>query len=1169
MKTGIKHIINNVLMFFLVTSFFAFFSGCGGEADTVTPAAISVSTTGSLTGTVYPQIVSVYPESGSTNIPVDTNIVIVFSKPILDTSISGQVSINNGATIDTGSPTLVSDGNTVILNISSGDLLYNTNYTVTIGTGITDTDGHALSSGGPFSFTTAASTATAQQPRVITASRSPSSGATDVNMSLDYVWVTFTDYVTLASVTAAGNFTVTDSSLADVTSGPPVGVGDDNPETASVDYQTYRIPINTAALLYGETYTATLTTSICTDAGIFLYNSDLTWTFQTVSYQGSGVPAISDIWVSSVTDTTATIMFTTSLPVEEGNCYAVYDIVTGVDSSDTHVVEVLSSTDKTTLHTVTVTGLNPLTYYYFIAGVDTTSDSIVDVTSSQIEFYTATNATVNSNLAEAATLTDQNGLVLLQTGGTTTSNGTGAYAFWVHDGGDIYGQYFGSSDGLPKWGAGTGTAVSSHANTQNGIVAITDGFARAVIIYNDSNSLYAKMVYDSTGINFTWPGNGSAANLQGIDLGLAIKAGSSYSACIVHERPDIISYGTTEMPVDGTATNLLYDADVDFTLLGLANNDLLVWDNGGTWTGNVLYNTDSFNVFNYVLRSAAGIGLSSYTYYLADQVVTTSGTADAGTNATTLISDTDSDFLLVAAGDIIYDASGPGWGIASAAGVWVPAGPYYSISISGAGITGLVSGHVYNIYPRLAGPYTSDTVTNPLWDTAPTPLFNPGVNVQVGDYIVNEGTTPATYATITVISAEDTNYALQLSSDIMDSNDAYAILRLPAAPVTFKGVGFNTDAGANNFQLRDSSATFTTWPANPGDIVFNIDSGISAMILSQDSNTQLTLSADVFNGTTEKYLIYTKRAFLVTYIDGSNYVVARAFNIETGAALDTAFNVCTDGTNSKPVAVSDGAGNAIIFYEKSSNIYVKKVSAKGEFLWASPADTAAAAGITVLSGYTIVQALPDGVTNSTGGAYLLAKNTAGTAFRLVHVPGGTGIPAIINTVSPGYDPQMTVDTVSGETYNRVIIVYRNINVIYYYIQARAYRNNAANWGPVNITSPLSYNCLQPSITVANNTTGADDFYVAWFDGRYFNPSGYSIYSQRYNQAGAAQWGSAVFISTPTSMGYDYTLYMRLLYCYDNGTAPFGLLPIWLDYRNYSGTGTDIYYQRLDQAGASY
>jgi hypothetical protein len=1150
MKKDFKHIINNAVIFFFITFYVAFSSGCGGEA-----------------GTIYPQIISVYPENASTDIPVNTNIVIVFSKPILDTSISGQVSIDNGATIDTtlpAPPDLVSGGNTVILNISSGNLTTSTTYTVTIGTGITDTDGHALSTGGSFSFTTAASTATAQQPRVITASRSPSNGATNVNMTLNYVWVTFTDYVTYDSVVpnpgvpSTWNFNVRDSSSTIVASGPPEGVGDDNPETASVDYQTYRIPINTAALLYGETYTAALTTSICTDAGSFLFNADLTWTFQTVSYQGSGVPTITDIWVSAVTDTTATIKFYTSLPVAMNNCYVVYDTTAGVTSADTHVQESVS-TDKTTLHTVTTLAtLSPLTHYYFIAGVDTTSDGVVDITSTEIDFYTSTNnsGTVNDELTVAAN--DQDGLALLQT------NGAGCYAFWVDNNADICGQYFSSADGSIQWGAG-GTAVSSHANTQNGIVAITDGFARAVVIYNDSNNLYAKMVYDSSGINFTWPGNGAAANLRGIDLGLAIKAGSSYSTCIVHERPDIISSGTTEMPSDGTAANLLYDADVDFTLLGLANNDLLVWNNAGTWTGNVLYNTDSFNLFNYVLRTSAGIGLGSYTYYLADQVVITTGTADAGTNATTLISNTDANFLLVAGGDIIYDATNGGWGIAGAAGVWVPAGPYYSITIAGAGIATLASGVTYNIYPRLGGPFTSEAVANPLWDTLPVPLFNPGVNVQIGDYIVNEGTTPATYATITAITAADTNYALQLSADIMDNADIYAILRLPSVHITFKGVGFNTDGGVNNFQLRDTNAAFVAWPVNPGDIVFNIDSTISAMVLTRDSGTQLTLSADIFNGATEKYIIYTKRAFLVTYIDGSNYVVARAFNIETGAALDSAFNVCTDGTNANPMAVSDESGNAIIFYEKSSNIYAKKISAKGEFFtaWGVNADQASDVGRTILAGYTIVQALPDGVINSTGGAYLLAKNTAGTAFRLVHIPGGTGVPAIIDTVNPGYDPQMAIDKVSGENYNRVIIVYRNINVIYYYIQARAYRNNAANWGPVNVTSSAdSWNRLQPSITMADNTTGADYFYVAWFDGKYFNPSGYSIFGQLYTGGGAAQWAAGgVFISTPTSMGYDYTLYMRLLYWNDGGT-PYGLMPIWLDYRNYATTGTDIYYEQI-------
>ena len=52
---------------------------------------------------------------------------------------------------------------------------------------------------------------------------------------------------------------------------------------------------------------------------------------------------------------------------------------------------------------------------------------------------------------------------------------------------------------------------------------------------------------------------------------------------------------------------------------------------------------------------------------------------------------------------------------------------------------------------------------------------------------------------------------------------------------------------------------------------------------------------------------------------------------------------------------------------------------------------------------------------------------------------------------------------------------------------------------------------------------------------------------------------------PVGDAYDYPLGLELLY-YDDGGAPFGLLPVWYDYRNDATTGTDIYYEIVDDAG---
>jgi len=1139
MKHGINLMKRYIIIFALVLSGMLM-TGCSRDADVVTPGAVSTTVPVSPSGTIYPQLISVYPENSATGIPVDTDIVLVFSKPIDTSTVTSGISISPAATY---AHSLISGGRGVVITPDS-DLNYGTTYTVTISTDIEDTNGNALTTGGSFTFTTAADNSVSLQPRVINGTQYPSVGATGVPIGQPYVEVTFTEEVD--NVTNA-TFTVYAGAL-DVHFGAPT----------SADNKTWRLQIDTALADYSTVYTVTLTTAIYKlgDATSTLYdNGYLTWSYTTVADQASAAAAINDIWVESITDDTAVINFTTSKPYTNTDSYIEYD-TDGAPFSWSQVDTVAG--DKT-FHTITLSGLNAGTLYYFRGWLDLDSDATVDpgdAFSSLFSFRTVNDATVNDEVSSIAG--DQDELVLLQT------NGAGSYAFWVSGGGDIYGQFFSAGAGTEQWGDG-GASLST-PGTQNGIIAISDGFNEAILVYNDTNNLYSKMV-DTAGLKAAW---GYAAGDQGRNLGLAIKAGSSYSACIVHERPDIISSGIADMPANGVSTNLLFDADTDFSALGLADNDLLIWDNGGTWTSNVLYNTDSFNIYRYVLRSDANISLNSYDYYLAEQTSSMSGSVDSIVNATTFQAD-DLGFTFGNGnpGDAIH-CNGSTWAIIVSK--TLIGGFVYEIVTNSP--HGLSAGQPYIIYPGIGVSYTSEAVTNPLWDADPIPLFNPGTTILTGDYVVNENnnTAAASCETVSLIDlSRDTDYALRLSADIMNNNDIYSIIRMPLS-ISYRNVGYTRPGVPADFTLTDTFADYVAASVVSGDIVYNIDNNLSAMVLSRDSGTQLTLSADIFNAVNNKYIIYQKRGFLVAYVDASDYIRARAFNVADGSALGAAFNVCTNGTNSDPVAVSDGAGNAIIFYEKSGNIYVKKVSAKGEFFaaWGANADQASDAGITVVAGYTIVQALPDMATGGTGGAYLLADNGSGS-FQLIHVAGSTGGVTTIATVT-GYNPQMAVDY-DGGAYNRVIIVSRSINTIYYYIQARGYRmGGGLLWGPVNVSlNTATYNCVQPSITMDNNTAAADGFYVAWFDARYFNPSGYTIYAKRYDSSATlvAPWDvNGVLISTPTSLGYDHPLYMRLLYNYDNIVgAPYGLLPIWLDYRTYATTGTDIYYQRVNDSGA--
>jgi hypothetical protein len=1112
--------------------------GCGELAPTVQPNPISQQFNPNDPGSLYPRVLDVYPTDGSTDIPVDTSIIIVFNKPIDITTITPSTIVISGVSSFNNIST--AQDNKVII-IVADTFSFNQDVDITITTAVRDSEGNPLLQNYASTFQTGLDDSSYFQPKVVASTRFPTGNS--VSRDIGYVEVTFTKDMDEGTVTV-DNFGFT---------GPATSV-------TKINSKTYELNINT--LSYAIPYTVNLSSSIKDIDGNNLdLDGNHTWQFTTEPDPATILLDISDVWITNVTNDSITIQFTTTKPVAQNQCYAVYGMTSPVDTSFIHILESVS-TDATTLHKVTISSLSSFTRYYIKAGINTDAVPPVEILSTEeVSTYTNTDSSNNSVLSNA--YDDQYFPVTLQT------HTVEAYVFWLTNKNgsiDIYGQYF-DSNGNPVWGV-NGAAIASHTNNQQGIVAITNGFSDAIIVYNDTNNLYAKMIYNNGGLVVRW--GGTDIN-QGTDLNIAIKPGSSYSATLVHEQPEIIVTGTADMPDNGTATNLLYDADVDFSAYSawLDEDDLLLTDiediNDINWTPSTIQNQSAspFDMFPYVIKSTLTANLSSLNYYIADSDTSFSGTANSGTTTTELRSSTDFNFLLVHSGDIIHNTIDNEWGFASSAGQWDNNG-YYKISIDRE-LTNLNDGDTYTIYLNPLGPFTSEAVANPLWDVNPNPPFNPGITVLENDIVVNENnnTAKATYATISAIDlSKDTNYALRLSNDIMNNGDRYAIIRMQSG-ATIKGVGYSTSIV--DFELGDSNANFTGWSVQPGDIVYNIDTNLSAMVKTVNANI-LTISADIFNATNDKYILYTKRAFLVAYIDNSNNVMAKVFSIADGSQINT-FAVCTHGTNSNPIAISDEAGNAMIFYEKSGNIYGKKVSAKGQFFtsWGSDADEASDIGRLYLNGFTIVQALPDKNMDNVGGAYLLARNPSNTQFRLLRISGVNG--NVLNDFGNiiGSDPMMVVDSVNNEI-NRAIIVYRNTHITggitYYHIEARAYRD-VLLWGPIIVSSNIAdYNCVQPVISMADNSSAADNFYIAWFDARYYATNGYSIFIQRYNATPTQQWvANGLLVSFPSSYGYDYPLSLKLIYWYDGG-SPYGAIPIWLDHRDYSSTNTDIYYQRI-------
>lgn len=79
-----------------------------------------------------------------------------------------------------------------------------------------------------------------------------------------------------------------------------------------------------------------------------------------------------------------------------------------------------------------------------------------------------------------------------------------------------------------------------------------------------------------------------------------------------------------------------------------------------------------------------------------------------------------------------------------------------------------------------------------------------------------------------------------------------------AFPGAINSTGTNTTATA--LKLINSAAKFITNPVYIGDVIHNDTAGTAATVVSVDSETQLTLNADIFTTTAQSYTVYSMSA---------------------------------------------------------------------------------------------------------------------------------------------------------------------------------------------------------------------------------------------------------------------------------------------------------------------
>jgi hypothetical protein len=268
--------------------------------------------------------------------------------------------------------------------------------------------------------------------------------------------------------------------------------------------------------------------------------------------------------------------------------------------------------------------------------------------------------------------------------------------------------------------------------------------------------------------------------------------------------------------------------------------------------------------------------------------------------------------------------------------------------------------------------------------------------------------------------------------------------------------------------------------------------------------------------------------------------------------------VCTAPlTQASPKVLPDGAGGAIVVWEDQrdtldTDLYAQRVSVKGVPQWA-------ANGVAVCdtSGdQTFASCAADGA----GGVLVAWEDTrASTIVSDIYAQrvdsSGTAqwtangvVASIASGLRQAYSPQVVADGAGG-----MLIAwqdYRNVDADVFgnHLDGNGTRSG---WETTGKAIHVGSGDQQSPIAVSD---GAGGMIVAWED---WSPGPTDLYAQRMSGAGVQQWVAAG-VPVCTASGGQTGL------C----AAPDGVgggLFAWYDYR--SGTGTDIYAQRITAGGA--
>ena len=855
----IRHFLASILLFTAVV----LLAACQ-DAPLVDPGLLSTQgqTTGS-SGTTSLQVQQIYP-AGATDAPIDTDVVIVFTKPI-DNSV--MTTVNSNITV-TGNParttTVSTDKRVVTLNFTS-NLSASTPYTVTVNTGITDESGNALEALTTGNFTTGTDTSALYDPDVIAVV--PSGTGVSIDQSL--VTVYFSKDMNPATIDST-SFDILDSVPASVATAAPV----------QIDARTYCRSIG--SLVYAASYTVRLTAAIADMDGntLTLYTTP----FTVESDPSSAFPQSVTSQITDVTINSATITWVTANPADAGDTFVRYGNSTSYGNS---VPEGVSGS-MATVHTKTISGLSSATRYFYeirIGGVSYSSGSLI----TRDDAGTSDDQTLDTNGTDNSLITAVQSLNLSATTGLPAATGT-SYAIWKRSNNTVYAQYFNTAASV-LW---TANGVRVHNAAVSDIRGFSDGTGGVLVTFDTGSAFGLKHFYDVSGTRTFNAGNSTIAGWTGVntDTGTGILFNSGtytrpsvaitytgvtnniYQGHVTKVTPasGVITPLTTEMENYNSGTNnLVFDRDLNFTAVtGLSTGDYILTGfnygtSGSTFTSERSAISFLTGGFNYTVNTTRD--LASGTAYALIDSASTSATADGNTvwpdypstnPAGTIYTTTDMSGF--AAGDIVVSDTGDYYAYLTANPVedtsLFDGNSFYGcwrLNLS-TGI-GVNNSDTFKVYERLEGQIgTTGTAraveakTNALWDN--DAAFG---SVAANDIILREyDSTIPSNANITTVSTINNTKALTLAANIMNDNQDYWIVRT-AGGGTANILAFGSrDSGSAVNVLADTSGQGYGNISNAvvGDIVYNVTRNTYAAVTT-DNGTSLTLSRNIVSATTD------------------------------------------------------------------------------------------------------------------------------------------------------------------------------------------------------------------------------------------------------------------------------------------------------------------------------